>query len=208
MKIVSNSAISLDGKINTAARTAFSFGSSTDQALMKTLRDPVDAVLVGGNAFRHWPEPRLKEKKGAPLWNVVLSRSMDVPLTGDFFCEKNIKRLFLTESANVPDDFPCEVAATAQPDVTWVISQLEKRGVKTLMVEGGGDLIYQFLKAEQLDEMFVTLCPKIFAGRDVPSLVDGVGFKEKGIKDLILLEAKPVENEVFLHYEVIYDNAD
>ena len=55
MKVVSNTAISLDGRINTRERRFAFFGSERDHARMSRLRAEADAVLVGGVTFRNWP---------------------------------------------------------------------------------------------------------------------------------------------------------
>ena len=49
------------------------------------------------------------------------------------------------------------------------------RGVERLLVEAGGDLLFQFLAADAIDEMYLTLCPLVVGG-DAPSLADGAGF--------------------------------
>ena len=82
MKVVSNTAISLDGRINTRERRFAFFGSERDHARMSRLRAEADAVLVGGATFRNWPHPALPDAADRPRlrgrpWNVVVSRSLD-----------------------------------------------------------------------------------------------------------------------------------
>ena len=89
MKVVSNTAVSLDGRINTRERRFTFFGSARDHARMSRLRAEADAVLVGGATFRNWPHAALPDPADRPLlksrpWNVVVSRSLDVPLTPSF----------------------------------------------------------------------------------------------------------------------------
>jgi hypothetical protein len=57
VKVVSNTAVSLDGRINTRERRFTFFGSARDHARMSRLRAAADAVLVGGATFRNWPHP-------------------------------------------------------------------------------------------------------------------------------------------------------
>jgi dihydroneopterin aldolase len=110
MRVVSNTAISLDGRINTRERRFTFFGSPRDHARMSLLRSEADAVLVGGATFRNWPHPSLPDDgdrarlQGRP-WNVVVTRTLDVPLRPEFLAEPAIRPLFLTRAGSVPDDF-------------------------------------------------------------------------------------------------------
>lgn len=211
MKIISNSAISLDGKLSTTNNDRVSLGSPEDLKRMSVLRNWADAVVVGGRTYRNWPdamipkllhlmEPRRTQQK----LNVVVSRSMDVPLTAKFFGEKSIKPLFLTIKENVPDDFPCEVVACpGEITPAWIVEVLEQRGVENVLIEAGGNLMHQFLRDNMIDEMHVTVCPKVIGGKTSPTLVDGEGFDLAGIRDLKLLKHEVIGDEIFLHYRVL-----
>ena len=210
MKVVSNTAVSLDGRINTRERRFTFFGSAHDHARMSRLRAAADAVLVGGATFRNWPHPALPDEpdraqlRSRP-WNVVVTRSLDVPLDDGFLREPAIRPLFVTRAAAVPARFPAEVEAwpgDGDPPVRWMVERLAARGVERLLVEAGGDLLFQFLAADALDEMHVTLCP-IVVGGDAPTLADGVGFDRDDVRRLRLLASEVEGDEVFLHYEVV-----
>jgi riboflavin biosynthesis pyrimidine reductase len=83
--------------------------------------------------------------------------------------------------------------------VRWILDRLAARGVERLLVEAGGDLLFQFLAADALDEMHVTLCP-IVVGGDAPSLADGAGFDRAHVRRLQLVASEVEGDEVFLHY--------
>jgi riboflavin biosynthesis pyrimidine reductase len=204
MRVVSNSAISLDGRLNTREGRFTLLGSAHDHARMEQLRDQADAVLVGGGTFRNWPHPSLPgTPRATPIWNVVVTRTLNIPLNPDFLTEPRIRPLFLTCAAAVPPDFPAEVEAHPGDDlpVPWIIDTLRRRGVENLLVEAGGDLIFQFLAADALDELNVTLCPLVIGG-DTPSLAGGPGFTHEGMRRLQLLAAEQVGDELFLRYAV------
>jgi riboflavin-specific deaminase-like protein len=210
MKVTSNTAISLDGRINTRERRFVFFGSAEDHRRMSRLRAEADAVLVGGATFRNWPHASLPDPvdRGALRarpWNVVVTRSLDVPLGANFLAEPAIRPLFLTRADSLRDGFAAEAEGWggAGPDlpIAWILEQLERRGVERLLVEAGGDLLFQFLAAGALDEMHVTLCP-LLAGGDAPALVEGAGFDVADLRRLHLLGAETVDDEVFLRYRV------
>ena len=70
-------------------------------------------------------------------------------------------------------------------------------------MEAGGDLLFQFLAADAIDEMHVTVCP-IVVGGDAPTLADGAGFDRDDVRRLRLLASEVEGDEVFLHYEVAH----
>ncbi len=207
MKVVTNTAVSLDGRINTRERRFTFFGSARDHARMSLLRAGADAVLVGGATFRNWPHPSLPDEgdRGrvkAPIWNVVVTRSLDVPLAPAFLAEGAIRPLFVTRAAAVPAGFPAEVEAwpgDGDPPVAWMVERLAARGIERLLIEAGGDLLFQFLAADAVDEMHLTLCP-IVVGGDAPSLVAGAGFDRADVRRLALVASVVEGDEVFLHY--------
>ena len=216
VKVVSNTAISLDGRINTRERRFAFFGSERDHARMSRLRAEADAVLVGGATFRNWPHPALPDAadrallRGRP-WNVVVSRSLDLPLEADFFTEPAIRPLLLTRAASLAgrklpgeaEGWPGDGATCRSPGSS---SSWPARGVEHLLVEAGGDLLFQFLAADAIDEMYLTLCPLVVGG-DAPSLADGPGFDLAELRRLRLVAAEPMGDEVFLHYEAIRKGA-
>jgi riboflavin biosynthesis pyrimidine reductase len=53
----------------------------------------------------------------------------------------------------------------------------EKWGVKRLLCEGGGELNDALFRAGLVDELHLTICPKIFGGRHAPTIADGRGFE-------------------------------
>jgi 5-amino-6-(5-phosphoribosylamino)uracil reductase len=208
VKVASNTAVSLDGRINTRERRFTMLGSARDHARMSRLRSEADAVLVGGATFRNWPHPALPDPPdrarlaGKP-WTVVVSRTMDVPVTREFLAEPGFRPLFLTRKAAIPARFPAEFEGYEGSDlpVPWMLDRLRRRGVQRLLVEAGGDLLFQFLAADAIDEMHVTLCPLVIGG-DAPSLADGAGFTLPQMRRLRLLAHEAEGDEVFLHYAV------
>ena len=105
MRVISNSAISLDGRINTREARFTSLGSARDHARMSLLRNQVDAVLVGGGTFRNWPHPSMPDDADMvpgdsqrTLWNVVVTRSLDLPLHPEYLSTSSHRKGFPVQS--------------------------------------------------------------------------------------------------------------
>jgi riboflavin-specific deaminase-like protein len=209
VKVFSNTAVSIDGRINTRERRFAMLGSSADHRRMSALRAQADAVLVGGATFRNWPHPALPDPPDLPAlggrrpYTVVVSRLLDVPVTPQFLAEPRFRPLFLTTRRGLRAGFPAEVEAFDGDDlpVPWILARLAARGVERLLVEAGGDLLFQFLAADAVDEIFLTVCPLVIGG-DAPSVADGAGFDVATMKRLKLLSHEAVGDELFLHYAV------
>lgn len=217
MYICSNTAMSLDGRIASYRHDHVVIGTRTDQQYMSVLRARCDAVLVGGATFRNWPLPLVPDPRalealassgfpdaevppleGRTWWNVVWTRGLDVPKQGRFYQDPRVRPLFFS---GVPGDVPAEVVVGV-PDLRGVVAELERRGVQRLLIEGGGELIYQLLEQDLLDELYVTICPALLGGRDAPSLVGGRGFEAATMRRLSLGHLHRFGDELYARYTV------
>lgn len=208
MRVVSNTAISVDGRINTTEGGYIQLGSAYDHRLMSKLRSEADAILVGGGTFRNGPHPLIPADPtpSKTWWNVIATRTLDLPLLPAFVDEPRIRPLVLTHKQALPANFPVEVEAydgpLAEPPVSWMLDCLHKRVITQLLVEAGGELLFQFLAADALDELYVTLCPLLIGGKTTPGLMGGLGFSQSEMRRLKLLSSNIIDDEIYLHYSV------
>jgi len=84
-----------------------------------------------------------------------------------------------------------------------------KWGVKRLLCEGGGELHGALIRAGLVDELHVTISPRIFGGRTSPTIADGVGFQKlaKAVK-LKLKSSRRIGDELFLVYTLFASNRE
>lgn len=219
MRVYSNTAMSADGKIGTVAHDHVAIGSPEDRRVMQVLRAQADAVLVGGQTFRNWPlplvedpaalrpdEPRLPRTR--PVVNAVLTRRgllQARPRPGRWPDPR--VRLVVYGGPEVDADahrelLGAEVRTRPDPDVSWVLDELEAMGCRAVLIEGGGDLIFQVLRAGRLDELFLTVCPLLIGGAGAPTPLDGAGLPADALVELTLRDVRRVDDELFLHYQV------
>jgi len=87
------------------------------------------------------------------------------------------------------------------PSAPRVVEELHKRGLKRLILEGGGEVHFPFAKAGLVDEWYITITPRLIGGRNSPSFLDGEGFVKKNHIQLKLVSLRRVKDELFLRYK-------
>jgi 2,5-diamino-6-(ribosylamino)-4(3H)-pyrimidinone 5'-phosphate reductase len=85
-----------------------------------------------------------------------------------------------------------------------LFQQLEKMGLKKIIVEGGGEINWSVLKLGLVNELVVTISPVVIGGRDAKTLVEGKGFTNisDGIKMKLSNKIIQNENEIVLFYKL------
>lgn len=87
--------------------------------------------------------------------------------------------------------------------ITGAISALAKLGAKSVLIEGGGGLNYSALYEGVVDEVRLTITPRLSGERGAPSLADGPVPLGRPFLDMELLEARTAgTGEVFVRYKI------
>jgi 5-amino-6-(5-phosphoribosylamino)uracil reductase len=213
-------AMSADGKISDVARSTGVFGSKTDYAHVENQVAIADAVLagagtlrVGGTAMRvqnpEAIEQRQQQGKPPQPVQIVCSFSGDIDPKLPFFRQPVPRWLVTTETGARRWDmqpgfdrvFRTQTDANSI-DLTAVLAEIYQLGIQSIAVLGGGELVAALFAEQLIDELWLTVCPLILGGTTAPTPVDGLGFPLALAPRLELLEVKPVEQEIFLHYRV------
>lgn len=192
----------IDGKTVSGGRedSVLGLGSKVDQRLMDRIEYAADAVLIGGQTLRATPEswnPKTRIRIG-------VSRSGHVPFKAQFFAAKEAHS-FLACPANFFSDLPPYVqrinAGENDVDPIWLAKYLrEDLGVQKLHILGGSEINALFLRHNLVDELFVTIAPKVKLGRDMPTYAGGDPLPKDSLQQYDLIEHHVVEDEVFLRY--------
>ncbi|MGH7990718.1 MAG: RibD family protein, partial [Limisphaerales bacterium] len=195
--VFSNFAMTADGKIAFANGEFVPFGSKRDLEHLYDLRATTDAVLcgartieatgtilgTGGGKFR-----KLRLKRGLaefPL-RIIASGSGSINPDAAIFRKRFSPIIILTTSriskANLQKlrAVADEIKICGKTKIDFRIAfrwLLKKWGVKRLLCEGGGELNGTLFHADLVDELHLTICPKIFGGHAAPTIADGQGFK-------------------------------
>jgi riboflavin-specific deaminase-like protein len=196
--------------------TAIGLGSPTDYRLLRRLRGEADAVLHGAGTVRaHRLTPRVDDDARAARVargqstqpaGVVVSGSGRLSAEHPYFTSATVEwpRLVYTAepTARSLGSRPgVEVIVQPGPplDLTALLEDLAQRGLRRIVCEGGPNLNRPLLAAGLVDELFVTLAPRLDAGLDPLTLLTGERLPA------IRLELRSVferESELFLRYKV------
>lgn len=210
------STMTIDGRI--ASKSRFSqLSCPHDLKRLHELRARCDAVMVGANTvIIDDPSLRLKYVEGKNPDRIVVDGLLRTPLSARVYTLKTAKTLVLTTKLAPLDkverlrEMGVEVLYLAEEppiDMRKSMEVLGTLGYRTIMVEGGGHLIWYLLKDQVVNELRVTIAPYIFGGRESVSLVMGEGFStiaESPIFKLRSVERCACGNEVHLIYDVGY----
>jgi riboflavin-specific deaminase-like protein len=214
-----NVAMTADGKIATANRAVTSPGSKRDLEHLYELRATADAVMSGartveesrtklGPGGERFRKMRLSNGLAEYSLRVIVSGAGSIDPKSDIFRYDFAPIIILsTESASATRvkrirSLADEVLICGEKEIdfAFALRHLRRRWkVKRLLCEGGGIVNDALFRAGLVDELHLTICPKIFGGRVAPTLADGVGFDRlAGAAELELKSFNRVGAEVFL----------
>ena len=210
--VILSAAITLDGKLGVKnQRTKLS--SKNDKVRVHELRSTVDAIIIGKNTV-NFDNPLLTVRyaKGKNPIRIILdslgttksssriiqtcSRVSTIIVVSESISEKNLQLL---------RKFSVEVIICGKNsvDIPKLLGLLLKKGIKKILLEGGGTVNWSFIKKNIIDEAIITLTPYVVGGKNTISLVEGIGFKnlDKSIK-LKLKKIQKNKNELVLFYKI------
>ena len=212
--VLLSAAVSLDGYLDDTGPERLLLSSPADFDRVDEVRASVDAILVGAGTIRA-DNPRLlvnsPERRAArvadglpeyPL-KVTVSGSGDLDPTARFWHTGGEKVLYTTDKG-AERARALGIAADVVPlgdalDWRRLLEHLhDVRGVRRLMVEGGGRIHTQLVTEGLADELQLVLAPLFVGDPDAPRLF-GPGAYQGG--RLRLLETRPIGDVVLMRYE-------
>ena len=210
-KIIINCAMTADGKIALSNKKQFRISNEDDIKRMYEMRNKVDAVLVGIETVLS-DDPKLTVKNKyidnphQPI-RIILDSKCRTPINSEvvnlvsktlIIVGKKIDKIY----NNNVEIIECKVNDDKKIDLTSLLEILYNRGIKELMVEGGGSIIWSFLKFGYVDDLFIFISPIVVGGKKTPTLADGEGVDN--IQDLIklrIVETNRIGEGILIHYK-------
>jgi 2,5-diamino-6-(ribosylamino)-4(3H)-pyrimidinone 5'-phosphate reductase len=214
--VVTNMVATVDGK-SALSGMAAGIGSPTDATLMRQIRAAVDAVMHGAGTLRaEIVDPRVDSERSRqrvlrglppqPL-AVAVSGSLDLEPASRFLVNGPSGTVILT-SATAPQERRAWLARYATllvdpgPDVDLVAALRrlhDEHGVRRLLSEGGPTLNQRLLDAGLIDELFLTIAPKLAGGRGRTTIDDQAPTVQIRAR-LDLVSVYEHEGELFARY--------
>jgi 2,5-diamino-6-(ribosylamino)-4(3H)-pyrimidinone 5'-phosphate reductase len=153
---------------------------------------------------------RIRKGMGPNPLNVVLSTDLSLKSRREFFTYPDTEKLIITTRAASQARLRrfkklAEVVVLPQKKIRPgdVLDILWARGARRVLVEGGGTLNFSFFEADVVDEIYITVTPRILGGGTSPTAVDGKGFLFQSHPHLELVSSRRRGDEVFLTYRVV-----
>ncbi|HSJ17158.1 MAG TPA: dihydrofolate reductase family protein [Solirubrobacterales bacterium] len=213
--LVTNFALTVDGRAQIDGRSG-PIGDRADSEVLHRLRTQVDAVMIGAGTLRMErygrmvPDPALRglrergERLAPDPLAVVVTGSLDLPWDAPLFTCGHGRVLIVTSSeAEIPTT-ATSVRVERHPgaiDLRRALATLAaERGVRAVLCEGGPHLHANLVREALVDEMFVTVAPKL-ALNDSLGLLAG-GFGAVGPVELELAWLLETDGELFARYRV------
>jgi len=194
--VLINMAMSADGKIAPPHRRFIAFGSRLDHKNLLALRATADAVMCGARTVDSAPVTldaggaayeRRRQRAGLARQNlrVVVSGSGSVDPAAKIF-QHTVSPLIVLASGQAPKSRLAKLKRLADcvkvcgrnsVALAQALGWLRREwAVKRLLCEGGGELNFELLRLGLVDELHLTICPRIIGGRAAPTIADGEGF--------------------------------
>jgi len=190
-------------------------GSVMDRGHLENLRLKTEASLIGVETLRagdpemRGPGGRLSEKR----LRAVITGSGRLPVAGKKIFRFGPPPLVFTSRSQAPfleENLAGKGRVIALPEgpsglsIKAAVSELGRLGAETVLIEGGGRLNYAALAEDAVDELFLTLAPKLSGKKGSAALADGPDFLGRPFRPLELLECTRAETgEIFLRYRVV-----
>lgn len=215
--VILSVATSIDGYIDDTSPDRLMLSNADDFDRVDQVRAESDAILIGGTTLRR-DNPRLlvkSEKRRAeriaagkpefPL-KVTLTGSGDLSRDLKFWHYGNGKVVYTTDLAarKVREalDGLADVVSTGPVAVDFgvMLDDLAGRGVRQLMVEGGGTIHTQFLAQGLADEVHLAVAPLLVGQPSAPRFLGAADFPGGSTNRLTLLGTRTVGDVVLLRY--------
>lgn len=214
IKVTVGGFMSLDGKIapvDRVGRKFFTYMTPRHRRMLHRIRSQVDAIIVGvETVITDNPSLTVREVKGKNPIRVVLDSNARTPLTSKILSGEAPTIIAVTKNAphRRIDSLRRKtevlvLTRSRRVDLRKLLGVLKSRGVRRVLVEGGGETRWSFFKERLVDDVFVWITPYVWGGRESPTLVDGPGFvHEVDAVPLKLQSTKLVDNVLILSFRM------
>jgi 5-amino-6-(5-phosphoribosylamino)uracil reductase len=210
-------AMSIDGHLDSAAPRRLAMSNRADLDRVDQVRSENDAIMVGASTVRR-DDPRLLVKSedrkmrriasgraSSPI-KVTVTSSGELPADAAFFRSGEVEKIVYSPTGGVRrleerlGDAATVVGLGERVAMGAVLDDLAGRGIRRLMVEGGGTLLTQFLADDLVDELHLVIAPFFVGEEGAPRVVGPATFPWTSARRATLASTRQIGDVVLLRY--------
>jgi len=208
-----NFVASADGHAAFQGRSRW-LSDDADRELFHGLREHVDAVMAGTGTLRterygrlvRDPERRRRRAESGlspdPV-ACIISRSSDVPTDIPLFADPDSLVVVFAPGELDTSNLAAQVEVVRLDPGELTLTTMMRRlrsdfGVRTLLCEGGPILFGALLREDLVDELFLSIAPKLTGGGSAPAITAGAELSE--LRVLSLVWALELHGALYLRY--------
>ena len=200
------SAMTLDGKIATRTGDSKWITNEKSRNYVHELRHKVSGIMVGVNTITRdnpYLNTRLKDGNGKDPARIIVDTTAKIFLDANVLSLKSEAPTIIASTEIAPKDKlkglrekGAEIILTPlkqdKVDLNYLVKELGKRKIDSMLLEGGGELNYSALEAGIVDKVNVFIAPKFIGGREANTPIGGHGIPL--MKQALLLDQVSVKN--------------
>jgi 2,5-diamino-6-(ribosylamino)-4(3H)-pyrimidinone 5'-phosphate reductase len=216
LQVLINAAMTIDGKIATNLGDS-AISSKQDLRRLHRLRSSVDAIVIGiSTVIVDNPRltVRLVKRYGTTPVRIIVDSTGRIPLDSKILKSASKINTIVAVTSRTSDKRIDKiksagamviVAGARTVDLKELFCILKKMGFNKILVEGGGELNWSILQLGIVNELMVTVAPRIVGGRTATTLVEGDGYTRisESIKTELIKISRQNNGEVMLYYKLI-----
>ncbi len=212
IQVTLKAAITLDGKIATAGGDSKWITGESARLEGHRLRSQHDAILVGINTVLK-DNPSLTTRgipDGKSPTRIILDSKGRLPSDSKVLEDDGVKVIQVIGNeinpATIKSGKNVEIlrAPSAQPEPLWLLEQLEMKGMRSLLVEGGAKVHGSFIESRCVTRLQLFIAPKVIGGQSALSWCGDLGTKLiADATDWKILSVQPLDQDFHLIAEPV-----
>jgi diaminohydroxyphosphoribosylaminopyrimidine deaminase/5-amino-6-(5-phosphoribosylamino)uracil reductase len=173
-------ASAIDGKISTKTGSSKWITSEAARNEVHRLRNKYDAILTGsGTVIADNPELTCRLEGGRNPVRVIIDSGLKTDPESRVYKDISTK-IYIATSETSKGNYPehveiirCPLTIENKINLEFLVDELYKKGIYSILVEAGGRLNGAFIKNKLVDKFYFFLAPKILGDNKAHSLIEG-----------------------------------
>ena len=183
--------MTLDGKLATAAGESRWITSTASRREVHQLRRSADAVLVGvGTVLADNPSltartgPRFEQLTSRQPLRIIMDSRLRTPFKAQVLTQQDRAKTIIATTAAAPAarrsalqkkglEILTLPALQGRVSLLALFEELGRRGILSILVEGGGEINAAMLKAKLVDHVRLYMAPLLLGGQNAKGLIGG-----------------------------------